>query len=136
MNPRLMIDVVGAVDIHVHSAPSYTHYRPWDDDLTAHQGVSEGMAGIVLKDHTEPTVTRAYLAQKAVPGIRMFGGVVLNHSVGGINPEAAGFACTMGGVQIWCPTVDALRHSQVFPQGRYATGTGNDIGPAEPVKKS
>ena len=121
MPQRPMVDVVGAVDIHVHSAPSYTHHRPWDDDVTAQHGVSEGMAGIVLKDHTEPTVTRAYLAQKAAPGIRMFGGVVLNHSVGGINPDAADFACTMGAAQVWCPTVDALRHSQVFPQGNYAT---------------
>jgi uncharacterized protein DUF6282 len=134
MPQRPMVDVVGAVDIHVHSAPSYTHHRPWDDDVTAQHGVSEGMAGIVLKDHTEPTVTRAYLAQKAAPGIRMFGGVVLNHSVGGINPDAADFACTMGAAQVWCPTVDALRHSQVFPQGNYATAA--EIGPAEPVKKS
>lgn len=134
MPQRPMIDVVGAVDIHVHSAPSYTHHRPWDDDTTAQHGVSEGMAGIVLKDHTESTVTRAYLAQKAVPGIRMFGGIVLNHSVGGINPDAADFACTMGAGEIWCPTVDALRHSQVFPQGNYATAS--NIGPAEPIKKS
>jgi Family of unknown function (DUF6282) len=134
MPERPLVDVVGAVDIHVHSAPSYTHRRPWDDVVTARQGLDEGMAAIVLKDHTECTVTRAALAQKAVPGIRMFGGVVLNHSVGGINPDAADFACTMGGVEVWCPTVDALRHSQVFPQGNYATAA--DIGPAEPPKKS
>jgi hypothetical protein len=79
-------------------------------------------------------VTRAALAQKASPGIRMFGGIVLNHAVGGINPDAADFACTMGAGEVWCPTVDALRHSQVFPQGNYATAS--NIGPAEPVKKS
>jgi hypothetical protein len=134
MPERPLVDVVGAVDIHVHSAPSYTHHRPWDDVVTARHGLDEGMAAIVLKDHTECTVTRAALAQTAVPGIRMFGGVVLNHSVGGINPDAADFACTMGGVEVWCPTVDALRHSQVFPQGNYATAP--DIGPAEPAKKS
>ena len=135
MPERPLLDVVGAVDIHLHSAPSYTHSRPYDDDVTARHALEAGMAALVLKDHTESTVTRAHLAQKMTPGIRVFGGIVLNHPVGGINPEAADFALTMGGKEVWMPTVDAARHVETFGQGGYVLkGTG--IGPAEPVKKS
>ena len=136
MPVRPLIDFEGAIDIHIHSAPSYTHIRPYDDDETARYASLEGMAAIMLKDHTEPTVTRAHLAQKAAAnGIRVFGGVVLNHSVGGINPDAADFACTMNGKKVWFPTVDAEHHAEVFTQGGYGSPT-SDIGPANIEKRS
>jgi len=130
-----MITLTGSVDIHLHSGPSYSHSRPYDDEITAKHAFEEGLAGIVIKDHTESTVTRAYLAQKAVPGIRVFGGITLNHPVGGINPEAADFALTMGGKEVWMPTVDSARHAEVFGQGGYAL-KGARIDPVEPEKKS
>jgi hypothetical protein len=135
MPVRPLIDFEGAIDIHVHSAPSYTHIRPYDDDQTAQFAAMEGMTAIMLKDHTEPTVTRAHLAQKAAPSVRVFGGVVLNHSVGGINPDAADFACTMNGKKVWFPTVDAAHHAGVFTQGGYGSPT-SDIGPANIEKRS
>ena len=136
MPVRPMVDVIDAIDIHVHSAPSYTHHRPWDDAETALQAREAGMAAVVLKDHTESTVTRARLAQKAAPGVRMFGGVVLNNAVGGINPDAADVACTMGAGEIWMPTVDAARHAEVFVPGGYYDRDNPHLGPAEPEKKS
>lgn len=135
MPERPLIDVVGAVDLHTHAAPSYSHSRPYDDDVTARQAAEAGMAAYLLKDHTEPTVTRAHLAQKAAPGVRVYGGIVLNHTVGGVNPEAADFACTMGGREVWMPTVDAARHAEVFGQGGY-TLKESGVGTAEPAKKS
>jgi hypothetical protein len=135
MPVRPLIEFEGAIDIHIHSAPSYTHIRPYDDDQTAQFAAMEGMAAIMLKDHTEPTVTRAHLAQKAANGVRVFGGVVLNHSVGGINPDAADFACTMNGKKVWFPTVDAEHHAEVFTQGGYGSPT-SDIGPANIEKRS
>lgn len=137
MPTRALVDVVGTVDLHLHSAPSYSHSRPYDDEETARQAKEAGMAGILLKDHTESTVTRAYLAQKMVPGVRVFGGIVLNHPVGGVNPEAADFALTMGGKQVWMPTADAARHAETFGQGGYILRLSQPgLGPAEPEKKS
>ena len=137
MPARPLMDVVGTVDIHLHSAPSYSHSRPYDDDVTARHAFEAGMAALLLKDHSESTVTRAYLAQKAVPGIRVFGGIVLNHPLGGINPEAADFALTMGGKQVWMPTADAARHAEIFGQGGYILKTNEvGLGPAEPTKNS
>ena len=58
MPARPLVDVEGAVDIHIHAAPSYSHSRPYDDDVTARQGAEHGLAAVLLKDHTESTVTR------------------------------------------------------------------------------
>ena len=67
----------------------------------------------MLKCHHESTVSRAYLVQRMVPGIRVFGGVVLNSYVGGINPAAVEAALRLGGKEVWMPTVDAGYHAQV-----------------------
>ena len=135
MPARPLVDVAGMLDLHIHTAPAYTHSRPYDDDVTTRYAAEVGIAAVLYKDHTESTVTRAYLAQKAVPGVRVFGGIVLNHSVGGINPDAADFALTMGGKEVWMPTIDAARHAEKFGQGGYDL-LGQDTGPAAPLKKS
>ena len=116
MPARPLVDVEGAVDIHIHAAPSYSHSRPYDD-VTARQGAEHGLAAVLLKDHTESTVTRTSCDQggrRRYPRLR---GIVLNHPVGGVNPEAADFALTMGAKKVWMPTVDAARHAEVFGQG-------------------
>ena len=48
------------------------------------------MKAVVLKCHHGYTSDRAYFVRKAVPGIGVYGGVVLNNAVGGINPFVAG----------------------------------------------
>lgn len=135
MKTRKLASVEGTYDIHVHSAPSFAQTRPYDDVETTRVAAQHGMGGILLKDHNESTVTRALLAQKAVPGVKVFGGIVLNHSVGGLNPAAVDVALTMGGKEVWMPTVDAARHCETFSQGGYVLKDGG-LGPVEPVKKS
>ena len=74
------------------------------------QAKREGMRGVVLKNHFEPTASMAYLTRKEVPGIEVFGGIVLNRSVGGINPVAVErMALVKGGWGrvVWMPTVDS-----------------------------
>ena len=44
------------------------------------------MRGLVFKEHTTETASWAYLVSQMVPGIELFGGIVLNRAVGGINP--------------------------------------------------
>jgi hypothetical protein len=135
MPARPLVDLRGVVDLHVHAAPSYSHSRPLDDDVTARLAAEAGMRAIMIKDHTESTVTRAHLAQKVSPGVKVYGGIALNHPVGGVNPEAADFALTMGGRQVWMPTVDAARHAETFGPGGYRL-RGSAIEPAEPDKKT
>ena len=73
------------------------------------------MAGAVLKSHVEPTASRAYLARRSVAGTQMFGGIVLNSQVGGLNADAVeAMARVTGGCGriVWLPTRDAF-HEKV-----------------------
>jgi hypothetical protein len=53
------------------------------------------------------TADRAIIAQQIVPGIRIYGGLVLNRPVGGLNPAAVEVALAMGAREIWMPTLSA-----------------------------
>lgn len=95
-------------DLHVHAAPCVA--PRWGDD-TATVGAYEeaGFTGCVLKGHCEPTVGRA-AAAGAGRSLAVFGGVVLNAPVGGLNPAAVEAALATGGRVVWMPTVDAAAH--------------------------
>jgi hypothetical protein len=98
----------GVIDIHVHTAPDSVP-RSIDAIDLAKLAESRGMRAVVLKNHYEPTAMEAYLVQKVVPGIQVFGGVDLNLSVGGMNPAAVEkMALTTGhlGKVVWMATYD------------------------------
>jgi hypothetical protein len=107
------IDMRGAIDVHVHSAPDLFP-RIADDAGVVRHAAALGLRAIVLKCHSERTVSRAYAAQQAVPGIEVYGGIVLNRAVGGINPAAVEAMLQLGGKHVWMPTVDAANHARVF----------------------
>ena len=68
------------------------------------------MRAILLKNHFTMTADRAAIAMAEVDGIEIFGGVVLNRAVGGINPEAVRQMATFSGGRgkvVWLPTFDA-----------------------------
>ena len=78
----------GAVDMHIHSAPSL--FPRLVDHVEAAEGAkSYGMRAVVLKEHHGYTSDRMYFVRKLVTGIDVYGGVVLNNAVGGINAYAA-----------------------------------------------
>src|SRR3954452_2637218 len=79
--------IQGAYDLQVHVAPDVIARRIDDLDL-AKEFLSKGLRGFVLKSHYFPTAERAQVETKAVPGIRAFGAIALNHSIGGLNPVA------------------------------------------------
>ena len=107
-----LIDVAGAVDLHCHPYPDLFP-RLADDFDIVRAARDAGMKAIMLKCHHENTVSRAYLVQRVIPGIRVFGGVVLNYYVGGINPAAVEASLKLGGKEVWMPTVDAGYHAEV-----------------------
>lgn len=107
-----LIDVSGAVDLHCHPYPDLFP-RITDDAGVVQAAVERGMRAVMIKCHHENSVSRAYHMQKIFPGIRVFGGIVLNHTVGGINPAAVDAALRLGGREVWMPTVDASHHAQV-----------------------
>jgi hypothetical protein len=96
----------GAYDLHVHAGPDIVPRRQDIIDV-ARDARDAGMGGLVFKDHWTTTADRASIASKVVPGVNLFGGIVLNHAVGGLNPEAVDKAIKLGARIIWMPSVDA-----------------------------
>jgi hypothetical protein len=68
------------------------------------------MAAILIKSHQGSTVERAYLVNRMVSDIRVYGGIVLNDPVGGLNPAAVKVALQLGAKQVWMPTRSAANH--------------------------
>src|ERR1700746_1322819 len=84
-----------AYDLQVHVAPDVIERRI-DDVGLAQEFLARGLKGFVLKSHYFPTAERAQVVTKAVPGIRALGAIVLNHSIGGVNPVAVELAGRSG----------------------------------------
>jgi hypothetical protein len=118
----------GVIDLHCHSDPDVVP-RSIDALDLARLAREQGLRGILLKNHHEPTVSLAYLARKAVPGLEIFGGIVLNRAVGGINPAAVErMARVKGGWGrvVWLPTFDAENHVRAFKESRPAVAVARD----------
>src|SRR5579863_461523 len=89
--------LTGVIDFHAHCDPDSVP-RSIDAIDLARLARQRGMRGLVLKNHFDPTATMAYIVRKEVPGIEVFGGLVLNRSVGGVNPAAVEhFTAVKGG---------------------------------------
>jgi hypothetical protein len=101
--------LAGVFDIHVHCGPD-SMPRTVDAIDVARLARDEGMHGLVLKNHYEPTASLAYLVRKVVPGVEVFGGIALNLTVGGINAAAVErMSMVSGGYGrfVWMPTFDS-----------------------------
>lgn len=99
----------GAIDFQCNSDPD-----AMDRTVNVFQLVREakaaGMRALVIKNHYVPTADRAQMAMEEVPGIEVFGGIVLNRSVGGLNAEAVREMVKFTGHRgkvVWLPTMDA-----------------------------
>lgn len=113
----------GAYDLHVHSSPSLAP-RIVNDFELLEDADAAGMAGVLIKNHDEPTSSRALLSMLAVKPKRTqcYGGFVMNYPAGGINSCAVETAAKTGAKEIWFPTCDAendlkFNHSR-HPSGR------------------
>jgi len=103
------IDLTGVIDMHVHAGPD-SRPRAMNDWEAVRMAQAAGLRAVLLKNHFTMTADRAALAVQLVPNLHVFGGVALNRSVGGINPEAvrqmAAFSGQRGKV-VWLPTFDS-----------------------------
>ena len=104
------LDVLrGVIDLHVHAGPD-SRPRSVTDVEAARLAAAAGLRAIVLKNHFTMTADRAALAMAAVDGLDIFGGVVLNRAVGGLNAEAVRQMVAFDGSRgkvVWLPTFDA-----------------------------
>lgn len=96
----------GAVDLHVHAAPS--HFDRKHDAIELAEVMAEaGMGGVVIKSHFGNTHKAAGLADARVDGIDVYSATVLNSFVGGFNPTAVEAALATGARIVWLPTFSA-----------------------------
>ncbi len=110
--PPKVSPAAGVIDMHVHPDPD-VFGRALTDVEMATVARRKGLRGLVLKNHVGTTADRAALAMQAVPGIEIWGGIVLNHAVGGINPSAVEWMHRMSGSRgkvVWLPTFDSDKH--------------------------
>ena len=110
--PPKVSPAAGVIDMHVHPDPD-VFGRSLTDVEMAMIARRKGMRGLVLKNHVVTTADRAFLAMQQVPGIEIWGGIVLNNSVGGVNPMAVEWMHRMSGGRgkmVWLPTFDSDKH--------------------------
>src|SRR5215208_3768513 len=114
--PPKVSPAAGVIDMHVHSHPD-VFGRNMDDIDVANLAKARGMRGIVIKNHVSETASRAALVMRVVPGIEIFGGIVLNRAVGGINPDAVAWMHRVYGGRgkvVWLPTFESDKHVKTF----------------------
>lgn len=107
----------GAIDMHVHFGPD----MPPTNDLavarrldgigTARQARDAGMRAVVIKSHHWPTGALARTIQPMFPEVSLFGTVVLNYSLGGLNPFAVEVGAKIGCKVLFAPTWNAEYHA-------------------------
>ncbi len=99
--------LAGAVDLHIHTGPDIFP-RLVTAISAAEAAQKAGMRAIIVKSHSTDTAARAATAAE-LTGFQVFGGVVLNLSVGGLNEYAVLETARQGGRIVWMPTITA-RH--------------------------
>lgn len=116
---RAKMLLAGAYDLHVHTGLDYRP-RSVDDVELLREADQYHMAGVIIKNHYEPTQARAYLANKyAGTKTVAYGSITLNNTIGGLNPYAVENALRQDARMVWMPTMDstlaaALKLGQQF----------------------
>ena len=103
----------GAIDMHAHTGPALFN-RHIDDAALAEYAIRYGMRGFVLKDHDASTTGRSYYVNRMYPEVESFGAVVLNRSVGGLDPYVAEAALHYGAKIVWMPSNHSKYHADFY----------------------
>jgi hypothetical protein len=116
---RAALAELGVIDVHVHVGPELVRRKY--DVLTLAAELRAANLGAVLKNHFIPTTAWTSLA-RARGAVDLYGSVVLNHSVGGLNPAAiraaisankadpASVAPDRQRIMVWMPSIHAAAH--------------------------
>ena len=103
----------GAIDLHVHAVPDL-YKRPYTELEIARAAEEADYRAILFKSHFVVNADRALVINEVLRGrVKVFGGITLNHSVGGINPIAVLAAIRFGAKEVKMPTIHAAHHIEV-----------------------
>lgn len=114
--------LTNSIDTHAHGGSDPIERLMLEDDL-AYDCTDVGMRAVVIKTWYTPSASRNALVQKLanryaaetnVRPVQVFGGVTLNYSQGGLNPEAVRKCLGFPGMKyVWMPMVDSYHHRRV-----------------------
>ena len=103
--------------MHAHTHPALFN-RPIDDaDLASRDGLRD--ARLRAQGPRQRHDGRAYHIQREFKHLTPIGGVVLNRSVGGLNPHVVQKALHYGAKVVWMPSNHSKYHSEYFDTPDY-----------------
>lgn len=110
------------IDCHTHGGSDPMERLLMEDDI-GYDYSEAGMRAMVVKTWFTPSASRNALVQRAIDRycearrlrpVQAFGGIVLNYSVGGFNPDAVRSCLGFPGMKyVWMPMVDSYHHRRV-----------------------
>ncbi|GAA3552256.1 DUF6282 family protein [Amycolatopsis ultiminotia] len=126
----------GAVDLHTHPGPSPFPRRMSILDA-ATDAATVGFRALVAKSHHHSMQTDILALEQAglrETGVKVYGGVALNRTVGGLNPYAVELALRMGGRIVWFPTISSIAHLEFHAHNHSGFPVaGVPLRPNEPI---
>lgn len=121
-----------AIDIHAHGGSEPFERIMLEDDIAIDYTRAK-MKAVVIKTWYTPSASRTALVQKIVDKwaaecglrpVKVIGGITLNYSVGGINPNAVERCLGFPNFKyVWMPMVDSYHHRKIV----YDDQTGKGI---------
>ncbi len=108
-----MISLEGMYDCHMHPAPSIQK-RKFTALEATRRSSEEKMGGLLFLDHTYNTRMMAETINELGLHTKAFGTIMLNESVGGINPSVVEIALALGTNQIQMPTYSSRNHQAMY----------------------
>jgi hypothetical protein len=133
-------ELQGIIDIHAHVGPAtaLSLSRTLDAIEATQLAARHGMRAINLKQHYLETASWAYLVSRMVPGIKVFGGIALNRSVGGLNVNAVEQVATFKGGfgrVVYMPTFESEFYNPGSPNAVPVSKNGQLLPAVEPILK-
>jgi len=124
----------GAIDLHVHAGPHLlTSPRRVDPIEAATEARDAGLRAIVLMDVFENSAGVAWLVRRHVPGIEVFGGLILNTMYGGLNLRAVRNALAYGDGAKFISFGAHSTHHVASQEGRWVDGRFVTLAELDPI---
>jgi hypothetical protein len=112
----------GAIDCHAHGGSDPIDRLLMEDEIAIEYSRAK-MKAVVFKTWFTPSASRNPIVKKALDKwaretgmepVKVFGGITLNQSVGGLNPDAVKRVLGFPGCKyVWMPMVDSYHHRRL-----------------------
>jgi hypothetical protein len=115
----------GAIDLHIHSGPGLID-RSLNHAEACREAMAAGMEAIVLKDQHGTTANLTLFLQEYIikdHPLKVYGGIPLNNTVGGVHPQVVEAAIAYGAKIVWMPTLSAKHHKEEHARNGAARAT-------------